>query len=32
VLSHNNVYGPAWQAPQSILASRFVKIGVQLNF
>jgi hypothetical protein len=32
VLSQNNVYGSAWQQPQSILAARFAKVGLQLAF
>lgn len=32
VLTQNNVYGPSWQRPQSILAARFAKVGLQLAF
>jgi hypothetical protein len=32
VLSQSNVYGTAWQRPQSVLAARFAKVGLQLNF
>jgi hypothetical protein len=32
VLSQSNVYGPTWQRPQSILAARFAKVGLQVNF
>jgi hypothetical protein len=32
VLSLNNVYGPTWQRPFSILQGRLVKLGVQLDF
>jgi hypothetical protein len=32
VLGQNNVFGPNWQRPQSILAARFAKVGLQLEF
>ena len=32
VLAHNNAYGSAWQRPTIILAGRFVKFGVQMDF
>jgi hypothetical protein len=32
VLALNNRYGPAWQQPFVILAGRFVKFGVQVDF
>jgi len=32
VLSQSNVYGSSWQQPQSILAARFAKVGLQLAF
>jgi hypothetical protein len=32
VQTYTNNYGPAWQAPQTIMQSRFVDIGVQVDF
>jgi len=32
ILSQNNTYGPAWQAPTQILQGRLVKFGAQLDF
>src|SRR5262245_15699252 len=32
VLILNNRYGPAWQQPFAVLAGRFVKFGVQVDF
>jgi len=32
VQTYNNTYGLAWQAPQTIMQSRFVDIGVQVDF
>ena len=32
VQTYTNTYGLAWQAPQTIMQSRFVDIGVQVDF
>jgi hypothetical protein len=32
IQTYTNNYGPAWQAPQTIMQSRFVDIGVQVDF
>jgi hypothetical protein len=32
VQTYNNTYGLVWQAPQTIMQSRFVDIGVQVDF
>ena len=32
IQTYNNTYGLAWQAPQTIMQSRFVDIGVQVDF
>ena len=32
VLTYNNVYGPRWQQPQSILGARLAKVSLLVNF
>jgi hypothetical protein len=32
VQTYTNTYGSAWQAPQTILQSRFIDIGMQVDF
>src|SRR5205807_4942448 len=32
VLGLNGTYGPAWQTPTALMAGRFVKLGMQVDF
>jgi len=32
IQTYNNTYGSAWQAPTTIMQSRFVDLGVQVDF